>query len=77
MITLVVMMMLRMRPIGFSEGIKRALLRRIVKKKKKKMKVMSKRMMEMRRNQPKRLCPWFLGPDMLMAQHRQIILVMG
>ena len=76
MITLVVMMMLRMRPIGFSEGMKRALLRRIVKKKKK-MKVMTKRMMEMRRNQPKRLCPWFLGPDMLMAQYRQIILVMG
>ena len=55
MITLVVMMMLRMRPIGFSEGMKRALLRRIVNKKKKKIKVLRKRTMRLRRNQPRLL----------------------
>jgi len=47
-----------MRPIGFSEGMKRALLRRIVKKKKKKkkkIKVMRKQTMRLRRNQPRLL----------------------
>jgi len=55
MITLVVTMMLRMRPIGFSECMKRALLRRIVNKKKKKIKVLRKRTMRLRRNQPRLL----------------------
>ena len=55
MITLVVMMMLRMRPIGLSEGMERALLRRIVNKKKKKIKVLRKRTMRLRRNQPRLL----------------------
>jgi len=44
-----------MRPIGFSEGMKRALLRRIVNKKKKKIKVLRKRTMRLRRNQPRLL----------------------
>ena len=77
MITLVVMMMLRMRHIGLNGGMGRAYLRRKVKRKKKKMKVMRKRMMEMRRNQPKRLCPWFSGPDMPMAVPQPIIMGMA
>jgi hypothetical protein len=73
--TLPVMMMLRMRPTGLSRGMGRVLLKRKVKRKKK-MKEMRKRMREMRKNQPRRLCQWFLGPDMVMAQLLQIILEM-